>query len=260
MADKNKYWEGRGSAFALYKQEEYYTITPIGYYVLRREEIIKHLDEVLSKMPANSDILDFGCGDGYYSILFKQKYPELNFYGCDISKSMISKAWQNTKQKRVDCSFQVNNDEIPFQVKFDLIFSIAVFAHILEKRIITTTINSIYDKLKIDGLLFLNEQTSSKLKSGKTWTKRPASQYLSFFSSFEFVIIKNIFFPNYMHIVRYILYLFVYVFFAGNFIRANNTMFFQKLSIVLMKITKPFNRILKTKEGNTTFILKKTVK
>lgn len=71
-------------------------------------------------------ILDFGCGNGRLSELFKEKKYE--YTGADISRGLLKIA----KEKHPDKKFVLINKEnkLPFEDgSFDKIFSIAVFHH-----------------------------------------------------------------------------------------------------------------------------------
>ena len=63
--DENSYWERRGRLKCYYKNEEFYTITPIPYYYKRRKIILELIEEYISKGEVQK-VCDFGCGDGWY--------------------------------------------------------------------------------------------------------------------------------------------------------------------------------------------------
>lgn len=58
-----------------------------GHYNFLLEEIVKELKDF-----NNINILDIGCGEGYYTNKLKQHNSTFNIYGLDISKEAIKKA------------------------------------------------------------------------------------------------------------------------------------------------------------------------
>lgn len=75
-------------------------------------------------------ILDIACGGGGMAKSLKRKFPNFDFYGCDISKIAIAEA----KNKTNDVKFIVSNAQnLPFKNKeFDLVYMNSVLDH-LEK-------------------------------------------------------------------------------------------------------------------------------
>jgi 23S rRNA (guanine745-N1)-methyltransferase len=101
------------------------------------QEIITnyHLENSVNNM----EILDLGCGEGYYSYklkdFFDNKKLNSNFYGIDISKFAVAIAAKRNKQ----INFIVGNSySTPFFAEsFDIIFSIfSQFNEIETKRIL----------------------------------------------------------------------------------------------------------------------------
>jgi SAM-dependent methyltransferase len=56
-----------------------------------REDIVS-LYEVLDSLDTISDLLEVGCGGGYYSEILAHRYPQLRYRGLDISPAMIALA------------------------------------------------------------------------------------------------------------------------------------------------------------------------
>lgn len=86
-------------------------------------ELIKGMN-----LPDKGNLLDFGCGTGVFTILFKKILPKWNIYGCDVSKNAIDKA----KQKKAQCYFFVQDLNIiqDYINKFDFIYSHHVLEHV----------------------------------------------------------------------------------------------------------------------------------
>jgi len=259
MNKKNKYWEKRGREGYLYRNEYFYTITPIGFYYKRREILLKNLTDEFSKLDSGANVLDFGCGDGFYSFYFKEKFPKLNFFGCDISESMIDKAKELSNEQNINCCFKHSKEEIPFDKKFDLIIITAVFAHVLDQNVLNQIVNNLYDSLSLNGKVVLFECTNKHPRSGKTWNRRTPYFYKNLFEKNSFKCINEnlIAFPFYNWVGRPILYIITYILFGGNFIKANSNNFYQKLTEKIINISKKFNNLFKSSEGNTFFVFEK---
>jgi glycosyltransferase involved in cell wall biosynthesis/2-polyprenyl-3-methyl-5-hydroxy-6-metoxy-1,4-benzoquinol methylase len=57
---------------------------------------------IVSKLPAGSTVLDYGCAHGRYSIPLAKLFPELNFIGADIAASNIEKARKWAADENMD--------------------------------------------------------------------------------------------------------------------------------------------------------------
>ncbi|AMN46425.1 methyltransferase type 12 [Steroidobacter denitrificans] len=145
-------------------------------YFERRSMLLGMMDTAIAGIKAER-ICDFGCGDGYYMAHFSAKFPGKQWTGIDMSASMIERA-------RIGCphaEFHVSNDGIPTGKKFDLVYAIAVFAHILDDKILDKLVNGIAEALRPGGHFILFEQTGAAA-SGSTWRRRPAEEYISLMS------------------------------------------------------------------------------
>lgn len=92
-----------------------------------------HVKRVFDFFPERQDnfqsILDFGCGTGRLLIPFARKAKKA--VGLDISEGMIAETKRNAVEyglSNIDIYSDV--DEIPVDVRFDLIHSVIVFQHI----------------------------------------------------------------------------------------------------------------------------------
>ena len=88
-------------------------------------------------------IVDFGCSDGYFMDLIKNKMPEIELFGVDSDENYF-------KDKENKNDFYVNLDSL--NGEFDLIYSLNTLEHIFDDVEILKKINS---KLKDDGKIFL---------------------------------------------------------------------------------------------------------
>lgn len=72
-------------------------------------------------MTTDAKILDFGCGDGFYSINFSKIFPQLCFWGCDISRAMIEKAYRANRIEGTNFCLKHTEGIIPFDDRFHII-------------------------------------------------------------------------------------------------------------------------------------------
>ena len=76
------------------------------------EFIFNKVNDLL-KDKNNINLLDIGCGEGYYTYNIKKKHPDFNIYGFDISKDAIAIATRYTKN---DINwFVANSKNIPIK-------------------------------------------------------------------------------------------------------------------------------------------------
>ena len=75
-------------------------------------EIIKIIEHY--KPNHTKNILDLGCGEGYYTSFFQKEFNEIKFYGLDISKYAIKLA---AKKHKKPVFFVASSKDIPLQEK-----------------------------------------------------------------------------------------------------------------------------------------------
>lgn len=68
-----------------------------GFY----DHILTTLSECLSPLDHPSNILDIGCGEGYYSRNLQERYPDHSFYAFDLSKESIQLAAKSDQEWKV---------------------------------------------------------------------------------------------------------------------------------------------------------------
>jgi len=260
-----EYWIKRGNMSYTYKGEIFYTIAHIPYYYRRRNILLKYLSKEIEKLSLsekNIKIHDYGCGDGWYLNYFYKLYPKIEFSGYDISESFIERAKSVLLDKiTLDCG---NTDKID-KNGYDLIYSIAVFAHITNEDI-PTVFSNIYDNLRIGGRFLIFEQTSggSYAIERKTNIRRLASEYEQIASKTGFVLIDKVaidfsvhrFFERFLAKKLYNLY-------KGDTIdekriNANKNIFFRFLcNIACILSFFPIKIKNKNYWGNTLFVFEK---
>lgn len=105
------------------------------------EKLAKELGNIILKYNKTDEILDAGCGTGYYVSVIKEMIKSQNIYGVDISKKAVKIATKNNE----DCSFAVSS-------VFDMPFKNKIFSTIL--NVFSPFAFEEYERvLKDDGIL-----------------------------------------------------------------------------------------------------------
>ncbi len=172
--DTQQYWDDRSTWVFDYRGECFYTMTPISYYYVRRTEVLQHLARVLASRPAPARVLDYGCGDGVYLHYLAQRHAAA-YFGCDISRGFITRAAQR-------CSAQatlavMTPGCIPFSGSFDLVYCVAVLAHITDETLLANALRDMRAHLAPTGMVVLCEATAWWRRTGRTWTRRTTADY-----------------------------------------------------------------------------------
>jgi 2-polyprenyl-6-hydroxyphenyl methylase/3-demethylubiquinone-9 3-methyltransferase len=136
------------------------------------EQIKKHLD---SFIPAEGNVLDWGCGYGIFANYLRLKNPKLNVVGFDISKVRIEEA--NKTTPLVGVKFTSDPSEIKFdRFKLVLLIDVLLFLPVDEKK---SLLKTIYTSLERGGIVFIKDTLKSESLSFK-WTKFEESLKLKF--------------------------------------------------------------------------------
>lgn len=109
--------------------------------------------------------------------------------GIDISSEMVKRAEHNCKAiDRIE--FEVSGIGISSTKCFDIIYSVAVFAHI-DDELTKQLFCNFADHLSEGGRLIICEQVGAKRIAGETYTRRTIDEYRNMLESIGFYI-KNI--------------------------------------------------------------------
>ncbi len=184
----SNYWQERSEGLYTFRGESFYTITPIPLYYRRRAWLLKHFVDVLAECDlGKAHVLDYGCGDGWYLNQFSTEF-DLRFWGCDISSGFIERARQT-------CSEQVRLEKmpdkmIPFEKSFDVIYTVAVLAHISDEDI-DRSLADIYTNLNVGGYFLFFEATASQTRRGTNWIRRSETDYQMLVERQGFKVIRT---------------------------------------------------------------------
>lgn len=253
------YWEERGRHSFFYKGEEFYTITPVPYYYKRRETLLRLIGPYFIDSRTKK-LCDFGCGDGWYIRYFTETYPDKQYYGIDPSKSMITRA----KEKNNDFFLANTSDPGIFNVMFDMVYAIAVFAHISSDEELMRIFNDIYRNINNLGYFIIFEQTSSYRLGGEEYLKRNQKEYTTFAEQCGFSLVKmfNLSYPVH-RIFELTIARFFYKFLSKGKtiyekkVYANKNPLFRALSALTIFLSGSPIKRKETTYGNTLFIFRK---
>lgn len=179
------YWDKRADREYCYKNEKFYTITPIPYYYQRRKLILKRIKNILMQKQYKR-ICDFGCGDGEYIVQLNRNGK--SFYGVDASENMIELAKKRTADMP-NVQFEVSEVGIGEKELFDLVYSSAVWAHINEEAVKGLYAN-IYEHLNENGVFIICEQVAPYYYEGKNYIRRTSEQYIDLLEKAGFSVVN----------------------------------------------------------------------
>jgi len=106
------------------------------------------------ELPAQSCVLDIGCGTGLLTVRIAEQHPQADVVGIDASKPMIDVATR--KRAMANCHFkQALGEELPFPDNhFELVTS-ALFFHHVDRELKQRTLQEIRRVLKPGGTLLI---------------------------------------------------------------------------------------------------------
>ena len=263
-----------------YKGEYFYTVTSLPFYVKRRELLLCQLEKEIAlkyyEQEQKISILDFGCGDGYYTLWLKRKFPHTQVKGCDLSLSMIDSARENAKKSGYNIEYNVSDSNIPFPEKFDIIVVIAVLAHVLEDSLLETIVNDIAAQLKIGGRVIIFEATAQIPRNGATWARRTPLFYETLFTRYRLSLKKNqlVSFPFFLRMDKLVSMTFQLPISGLLKILPNNSplknkitkiqsnlnklWFYILIDEILLFLSRYMDRFFSENEGNSVMIFEKT--
>lgn len=127
----------------------------LGEVKLRKLEIKTMINYIRKYSPSN--ILDVGCGNGYSTIEYAQKFPSINFYGVDYSYEMIKLAKINTlKNCFFDTADVLDISSLP-KKKFEMIITQRCLQNLPDYKKQYEAINNLISLKAKNGRLLLME-------------------------------------------------------------------------------------------------------
>lgn len=112
----------------------------------------RSISHIKNFIPANSMILDAGCGNGRYLYSLADQY---NLSGIDISQNALIRAQYYLKKQKKSANYSIASlSYLPFQNdSFNAVICFGVLQHLLASGI-KIAINEIYRVLKNNGYIF----------------------------------------------------------------------------------------------------------
>jgi SAM-dependent methyltransferase len=101
------------------------------------KEVLKELN-----LPSKGKALDFGCGNGVFTRLIKDIFPDWEVYGVEISSIAI----KNARKRIPECFFFEAKESIDHLGQFDFLFSHHVIEHVQDIKETFDIINSYLKK------------------------------------------------------------------------------------------------------------------
>jgi hypothetical protein len=132
------------------------------HYPAIYKSIIDHIEKNHNKKQIK--ILDFGCGDGAFIKCMIEDGVSAQFFGTDVSSTMIKFAKQNISDSEVEL-FVADGFNLPLrsELKFDLIHIDSVLHHIIgstrvkSKYLVKELIEKLFERLTKNGALVIEE-------------------------------------------------------------------------------------------------------
>ncbi len=127
-----------GSAY--YSQNEYAHCQKMLFKINQLLGFFGNTYRLLKTFPANTSVLDIGCGGGLFILHLSQYLPTFQFIGTDISADAITLAQQNYQEKNShnNLSFQLQHSNTLTQNEnsMDVILSTLVCHHLTDDELI----------------------------------------------------------------------------------------------------------------------------
>ena len=113
-------------AKGIYEEEELEENTPEKAEKLMRMPRVQPVLKQLETLPAGSTVFEYGCGVGHMTRVFETAFPDLIFYGGDISERKCKRA----EELGYDCKWM----DWPTEGQYDCVIVMEVLEHIADIR------------------------------------------------------------------------------------------------------------------------------
>jgi len=207
------YWDNRAQSIIKFKGGEFYTErkASIPYYIYRRNKTLYLMDKLDVK---GKNILEIGCGTGYYCRYLKKRGGEV--IGVDLSNNMLKLAKKYAKNSSLGILFLKNTaEDMGFKNEsFDMILSVTVLQHNENSRL-KMIVREMSRILKRGGKAIIFEDIAPKKievrmdKKGMIQLFRPVGEYVSIFKRYDMKLTSHVtlsspFYASAMHPYNYI--------------------------------------------------------
>lgn len=126
-----------------------------GYlYQCKRQALLKALARIPVGASAAIDVLDAGCGQGFFAGVWAREYPNANYTGVDICEKVVAHLRATTLRQEFFAG-DLATWRHPQQAKFDLIHSFEVLHLLLNDAAVESAVCNLSAQLKPGGHLLL---------------------------------------------------------------------------------------------------------
>lgn len=166
-----EFWENRAKEYGKSM------CATLGETYLRKLEI-KTMVNIIKKNKPDS-VLEIGCGNGYSTSIYAERFPKMKMFATDYSKKMIDLAKSYYQKNNViyDVWDVTQPSEYPFKIdKYDLIFSQRVIQNLPTWEMQKNTIRHLISMLKDNGKLCImecSEEGVDQLNNARKKIRRP---------------------------------------------------------------------------------------
>ncbi|MDP3976161.1 MAG: methyltransferase domain-containing protein, partial [bacterium] len=137
-----------------------------GDFSSTREKPWPLFDELISRIPKGSKVLDLGCGNGrLYGAL---KSLEVDYTGVDFCSALLEIARRKYPQQHF---VEQDITELEMDGHFDVVVSIAAFHHIPSRQMREEVLGKVFEALRDDGTLFLSVWDLWQIKYWRAFLK-----------------------------------------------------------------------------------------
>jgi len=133
--------------------KENYEEIAVDFDLTRKKEIWPKMRELVADIPANSRLLDVGCGNG--RLLEALNGKKIDYLGIDNSEALVKIARNNYPDKKFIGGDILNLKQTPGN-NFDYIFCLAVLQHIPSKELRQQALEQLKAKLASEGQLIIS--------------------------------------------------------------------------------------------------------
>jgi SAM-dependent methyltransferase len=125
-----------------------------------REIEINSINKIISLYNVKN-ILDFGCANGYSTIVLSKANHHCTFLGSDLNHDMIEAAMESAKGYANLTFLQIDLLKDTINKKFDFIYSIRVFQNIETEDMQRDVFDRLYNLLEPNGFFYFIESYAS---------------------------------------------------------------------------------------------------
>ncbi|MCH7476727.1 MAG: glycosyltransferase, partial [SAR324 cluster bacterium] len=88
------------------------------------------VEELVGRLPQGARVLDYGCGQGHFSVVLAEKYPHLEVLGIDVAPGAIAVGQRHLETKGLTNLRLLAGQTPPGEERFDLVLACEVLEHV----------------------------------------------------------------------------------------------------------------------------------